>query len=310
VSGRWLNAGLTTSSEDSVGPAGRYDLSIEVSAATGTSAIVDADDPPVIEVALAIQFESPQVDLLDVAALAKRVKADLPHHEEQPPLAPMGETFGRPSAADSIEVEVIDRPPMPRFWFISEDRVRLLQIQHDRIAFNWRQLGPADDYPRYGHLRERLERCIEALESVLSEQGKERLRTNWCEVAYVNHIEPIDGQRLPLAEILQHVSRPSRDTESSFLPEPEDFSVRQRYLITEGDEPIGRFITSVDPAVRRLDGAEIWVLNLVSRLRTDQPTVQDALSRLDLGRLWAVNGFQELTTPRMHEQWGLRGAQG
>jgi uncharacterized protein (TIGR04255 family) len=284
---------------------GRYDPTMGMSAETRPTAIIDVDDPPVTEVALAIQFESPTVQVLDVAAFSSRVKADFPDREEQPPLAPIEERFGAPSELESFQVEVLDRPPMPRFWLLSTDGTKLLQVQHDRIALNWRKRDEANEYPRYGQLREAFVSCVETFDDVLAGEGKGVIQPNWCEVTYVNHIAPVDGRRPSLSEILTFIGQLP---EGGFLPPPEDAQVAERFLIQEDGEPIGRLTLAVNPAIRRSDGAPVWALTLVSRIRPSEPTREGAFQRLDQGRLWAVQAFRELITGGMHEKWGLRGA--
>jgi uncharacterized protein (TIGR04255 family) len=265
---------------------------------------VTFDAPPVTEVALAIQFDEPTVETLEVAAFFTRIRKDLPRQIEQPARPPIEERFDELSPAEPFQFQLLDRPPMPRFWFLSEDESRLVQVQHDFLAVNWRKMQESNAYPRYRVLRRDLARYAGLLEDGLTQEGKERLQPAWCEITYINHIDAATKRgSVPLDAILTVVrSAP----EKSFLPMAEDSQVAQRFVIKEGDEPIGRLHMSAAPAYRTVDGAPIWVLTLTARLRTKQPTIRGALSRLDLGHRWTLGAFTDLTTKPMQRKWKVR----
>jgi uncharacterized protein (TIGR04255 family) len=261
----------------------------------------------VAEVALAIQFDEPTVETLDVATFFGYVRKEFPRQAEQPAGPPMEERFEEPAPAEPFRFQLLDRPPMHRFWFLSEDESRLMQVQHDFLALNWRKMGESNEYPRYRVLRRDLARYAATLEKLLVKEGKEPLRPSWCEITYINHIDAATKTgRLPLDAILTVLrSPPTR----SFLPPPEDSQVAQRFVIRELDQPIGRLHVNAAPAYRAADGAPIWVFTLTARLRSKQPTVRGALSRLDLGRQWALGAFTDLTTKPMQRKWKKRSRQ-
>jgi uncharacterized protein (TIGR04255 family) len=264
---------------------------------------VDFDDPPVIEVALAVQFEEPTIDSLDVAAFSARVKEAFPRRTEQPARPPMEESFDEVPEGAQFRFEVLERQPLPRFWFLTEDESQLIQIQQDLIALNWRKVETTPQYPRYPTLRDSLTRHLGELQDVLSAEGKSMLRPNWCEVTYINHVGPDpEGHRIPLHEVVTLV----RDVSGGVLPAAEDAQVAARFRIVENESPVGRLTVTVNPAFRAPDKAPIWVLTLTARLRSAEATLDAALARLDLGREWLGRSFRELTTPRMHAEWRLR----
>jgi uncharacterized protein (TIGR04255 family) len=252
---------------------------------------------------LAVQFDEPRLDSLDIASVGDRVKGDLPKREEQPSRPPMEERFDE--APEPFRLEVLDALPPPRIWFLSDDDSRLLQVQHDLVAYNWRRMSDSDDYPHYGDLRSPLAEHLRITDTVAQEAGKSPLHANWCEVSYVNHVPPARGssERLPLDELMA-VVRPLGD--KAFLPAPEDNQFAARFRIGSDDRPIGRLTVSVSPGIRTSDARPIWSLNLTARVMSEAPTRQAALEALDVGHEWAVRGFSDLTTPRMHKEWGLQ----
>lgn len=265
---------------------------------------MDFDDPPVIEVALAIQFEA-AVESLDVATYGARIRSDFPKRSEQPPRPLLEERFDDLQEAPPFRLEILDRPPLSRFWFLSEDEGRLVQVQQDTFALNWRKLDASDEYPRYPALREKFIHYLGELQDVLSAEGKPDLAPNWCEVTYINHVGPdSDGNRLPLYEVLSVMREPS----FRFLPGAEDAQAAARFRILEDDKPIGRLIVNANAAIRAVDRAPIWVMTLTARIRASEPNREAALSRLDLGREWVVRGFADVTTERMHQEWRMHEA--
>lgn len=259
---------------------------------------------PVVEVALAVQYELGTVDFLDVANFRSRIRSDFPRSEEQPARPAMEEVFDPVIGALPFRLEMLAAPPMPRYWFLSEDGSRLVQLQHDLLAVNWRHLPEGDEYPRYESLRGEIERHLRTLDAVLSEEGKAGVRPNWCEVTYINHVVPEEpgGDRPPLEEVLTIISPPRGER---FLPAPEDVVVRQRFRIPGADaSPRGRLMVEAEPATRNADRVPIWVITFVARLRAAGEGLEGALAALDEGREWAVRGFEEVISPEMQSQWG------
>ncbi len=99
------------------------------------------DRPPVVEVVLSVQFE-PLVSLHtpQLGLLWKEFEARFPKTEDQPPLPPSIEQFGRRSMPPvSFSIQEIDGATPPRVWFLNREETELIQVQQDRFIVNWRQ---------------------------------------------------------------------------------------------------------------------------------------------------------------------------
>jgi len=265
--------------------------------------ILDFARPPVAEVALAIQFDAPRIDTLDVAALRTRMKDKLPKSLEQPSRPPLEERFDEGPQSMPFRFEMLDALPMPRFWFLSEDDSRLAQVQHDLLAYNWRRMVDGAEYPHYRTLRADFVELLRAAEEILLDAGKSALRTNWCEVTYLNHVAAAPDGSTSLEEVVVLAGSLPED---SFLPPPEDAQLGARFRILNDEQPIGRLIVNALPAFRTSDARPIWSLNLTAKVRAAEPALNHALDALDLAHEWVVRGFRDVTTPRMHQEWGLR----
>ncbi len=262
--------------------------------------------PPVVEVALAVQFEPNTVNALQAAQLRSKITDKFPEYEQQVARPPLMEDFSPAASRPPVSFEFITTQPMQRFWFLSRDGSQLVQLQHDLLAANWRRLPGGTDYPKYRGLRAILSETLELLDGILAGEGEQPIKPNWCEVTYINHIEPLttEGPRPPLHQVLRWFASPD---EGGFLPPPEDAQLAERFIIGEdSDPPRGRFNVSLASAFRAEDRVPIWVLTLTARIRSNEKTLSGALASLDEGRDWADRAFEQMTTSDMHNAWGLR----
>jgi uncharacterized protein (TIGR04255 family) len=87
-----------------------------------------------------------------------------------------------------IQLQTLNVPPTPRFWFINESGSELIQVQRDRFIKNWRKIGSGDQYPRYEQLRTGFDQDFKQFEDFLKRNQLGAVRVNQCEVTYINHI--------------------------------------------------------------------------------------------------------------------------
>jgi uncharacterized protein (TIGR04255 family) len=270
-----------------------------------TSASVTFANPPVNEVAFSVQLDGAAID--EVAVLADYwplIRDDFPGHQKQPPVAPLVEDFAVPPAQTlPFGIGFIAGAPPVRYWFVSSDETRLVQVQADRFAYNWRQVKGNEDYPRYATLRPEFEsRFVSFVEAL-----RERPSPAWCELTYINHIEApgqTAGTHGPLATILRALNP---EVTSPSLPAIEDTQLQQRFRIPSehtGD-PIGRFYITAVPGYRTRDAAPIYVVNLIARARLEERSTEGVVAFFDRAHEFIVSGFKESTSALMHERWGL-----
>ena len=110
--------------------------------------------PPINELIISTFFNPPLANLRSehIGLLWAAYKKEYPTINQQVPVAGMLDTIGP---------EVF---PMPRYWFISEDEVNLIQVQKNAFIFNWRRRG--EDYP---HFFENLKPAFDKYFSVFEE---------------------------------------------------------------------------------------------------------------------------------------------
>lgn len=261
--------------------------------------------PPVVEVALGIQFD-PLVDLHTprLGLLWKRFRDRFPRIEERSLLEPSVEQFSdAPSTGFQLRLEALDVPPPPRLWFISEDGTQLLQVQRDRFVYNWRKVTDTDPYPRYSQMRETFAGALDELRRYLEEEKVGPLVPNQCEVTYVDAMVSGAGwdRHAQLDRILTIWSSQTND---AFLPEPEDVTLLVRYIIpSETGEPLGRLRMTLHPSRHQPSGRPSYLLRTTAQGRPLAPGLDGVFRFLDIGHEWAVRGFLSVTTQRMHRIW-------
>jgi uncharacterized protein (TIGR04255 family) len=247
------------------------------------------------------------VDLVTLALFAERVRKEFPNQTQQlPAQAVEPEAFGQtPSSVPPFRIELQQEVQLPRLWFESRDRERLIQLQADRISVNWRLLdGDPTKYPRYSRLRGVFQTQLKRVAAIAKDQGQ-HLNVNACEVLYVNPIEPAKqastGTHPDLSTVLSIVRPPSSN---AFLGQPEDSQLQARWRIP-GDEgrPVGRLYLSALPALSDAQ-KPIYLVQMSGRTTPVGSEIKDVLAALDLGHEWVVRGFADVTTKSMHKIWG------
>lgn len=268
-------------------------------------ALPDFKNPPLVEAALAIQFEPlPKLRTVHLGLLSQEFAQRYPIIEEHPPAPSAVELFGvrRPRGVE-VRFEMADQPPLPALWFFNSAGTELVQVQNDRFGHNWRKIGEGESYPHYERIKRTFEEEIAVFQSFIAFHDLGELVPVSCEVTYIDHIESGPGweRHGEAAEVLA-VLRPLES--GAFLPEAEEIHFRAQYVIRGSDgEPIGRLHFNVEPAYQVSDDKPILVLTAIARGQPIGKGIEGALAFMDIGREWVVRGFADITTPKMHQIW-------
>jgi len=77
--------------------------------------------------------------------------------------------------------------PMPRFWFMTEDDVYLIQVQRNAFVFNWRRQN--EDYPHYVSLKRKFDEHFSIFGNFCRKLfGVSKIDIERCELSYINVI--------------------------------------------------------------------------------------------------------------------------
>jgi len=270
-----------------------------------SASLPEYDHPPVVEVALSIQF-APLVRLRNIHAglIWNELKSEFPQYQEHPALPPVFEVFGPNPKMTGLgpQIEFLTSAPVNRYWFLKENGAELIQIQQDRILYNWRKQADQDVYPRYEAVRANFLATLEKLLAVFAVNDLGTVQPNQCEITYINYITLPDGAdaRATPDRILAPFSG---NTTDGFLPGLEDLQMQLRFPIKQDEKNVGRLYVQVSPALRTVDQKAGVQITLTARGKPRAETIDAAFELLDLGREYIVRGFTSITTPEMHKHW-------
>lgn len=263
------------------------------------SDLPDFEHPPLVEVALSVQFEPLPLQIRHLAMLWDMCRSEFPEWHDEVPIAPAFELFG-----DGSWDARFRSAQLPRALFRNPGGTELKQYQADRFVRNWTKAASAPDYPRYESIREPFAADLRALVELLSAQSLGKLVPNQCEVTYVNLI-PLAGPASTIGDVIRPWTGAFSD---AFLAEPEAAELTAHFTMTGADQvhPIGRLhIRGVVVAERRT-GQKAVQLTLTARGQPQDKTIDGILAFLNRGREYIVKGFASFTTPKMHTEWGRR----
>ena len=261
--------------------------------------------PPVVEVAIAVQFEPVQgLTGPMLGVLWSKVRDKFPTVQVHPSRDQAEEQFDPPNQPTQFNVVFGIGPPPPLVWYIHEDDSELIQIQRDRFVFNWRRRE--GEYPRYEHVRARFIEFFSIVRDFLEEEGlADELGLNHWEVTYVNLIQS-DTTWKEHREVGVVIPSWEHRVGDEFLPDPEDVALRVRYRINDDDgRPRGRLHIVLEPGFDVVSNEQLLNLRLTARGKFDEPATNEELLRfLDIGHEWIVRGFCSITSETMHHVWG------
>ncbi|MBM4093903.1 MAG: TIGR04255 family protein [Planctomycetes bacterium] len=270
-----------------------------------SNSLPEFGEPPLIEVALSVQFEKLEaVRIPQLGLVWQAFHSRFPRTEEQPPLEPSFEQFGpRAGGQPEVRLELLSRPPAPRLWFLNEEGTELVQVQRDRFVRNWRKKDESDKYPGYHRLREAFRQDFYALCQLVSERGWGSIELNQCEVTYVNLVT-VGAEWSVHGELEKVITLFSSRYSDSDLGVPEEAAVDVKYVLNDDvDRPVGRLHVHAMPVLRASDNVPAIRLALTARGLPEGGGVDGALRFFDRGREAIVRCFTSITTEAMHKNW-------
>ncbi len=255
------------------------------------------DNPPVVEVAIGVQFRPlPGLRGLSLAPLQAVWRDAYPISQEQQPLMPVIE--GDPQGVGQLQLSLLP-VPVVRQWFLSESGNELVQVQPDRLLVNWRAGDPAEKYPRYRHMRSMFESRFAELARFAKGQGFGDLDVVQAELSYINVIQL---GREDLGRIETFLKGWS-GTPGHHLDPPEEARVTLTYLVPDVGIPPVRLYVEVSPA-QLTTGERVLFFTLTIRGNPGGRSLDEALKFLDEAHSHLVRSFAELTQESMHALWG------
>lgn len=259
--------------------------------------------PPVVEVAISVQFEAlPRFQLVDFGLFWERLRDRFPKTQYQQPLAPVTEFYGkrRPRGPEFHFEQTL---PLGRCWYLSANEDRLVQVQPDRFILNWKRSAAETFYPSYETLRTEFERELGVFLAFIAERELGDFEATQCEVIYVNHL-PVQEELAPARGIPEILTVWTGTGSGSYLPEVEDVRLGWQYRFEENGKPQGRLHVQAQSVVRDAESSVLFAIQMTGRGAPAAGDVASILAFADQAHEWIVNGFAAITTGSMHLHWG------
>lgn len=145
------------------------------------SLIVTFENPPVNEVVLSTYFNPPLSHFRNehIGLFWEKIRDEFPTVRQQIPVGV------------GLEIAADEPSPMPRYWFVAENDINLIQIQKNAFMFNWRRRN--EDYPRFHrHIKPTFDKYYGLFSEFIRAEIKtvENLAVDLCELTYINALEP------------------------------------------------------------------------------------------------------------------------
>ena len=141
------------------------------------------ENPPINEVVVSTYFTPQLSDFRSehVGLFWEKIREEFPVARQQPPTASL--------MASGLDVNADELFPMPRYWFIADDDISLIQIQKDAFMFNWRRRD--DAYPRFHRdIKPTFDRYYGLFSEFVREEVQiEAPSIDLCELTYINALE-------------------------------------------------------------------------------------------------------------------------
>lgn len=251
-----------------------------------------------VEVALSVGFEEfhrlLRYELDDLHE--SKYACEFPNDEEKAPHKPFIEEPGGgltalPSASPITNI---------RRWFSSEDGARLIQVQRNWFARNWRVAGPdkvtgtPPSYPGYASVRSDFVESLNSFVDFTRDTGLGDFRPLQCEISYRTQLQA--GGLWNGPGELDRVVRMFAERSYDYLPDQEAMRIITQYVIPDDDgQPAGRLYGRLETA-RSKEGTDFLILTMFARGTPVADSMDGVLDFQDSGHQWIVNGIRDFLT--------------
>jgi uncharacterized protein (TIGR04255 family) len=176
------------------------------------------DLEPLTEVVAGVSFVCPSFSTIDYGLFYEQIRHAFPRVSTQPPIATTNET-GQP----------VYVPSLPRIWFESEDQHELVQLQENKLVYNWKKFDGKGTYPHFAAVFAKFRDLLSQFSSMLERDQRGPLFEQQYEFSYINNIKSefkalVDGPvfkwesrdwnktlRAPLYQVVQYVFKYDED---------------------------------------------------------------------------------------------------
>lgn len=260
-----------------------------------------------VEVALSVGFEEfhrlTRYELDDLRG--SKYVGQFPKDEEKAPHKPFieepdGTLAALPSASPITNI---------RRWFSSKDGSRLIQVQRNWFARNWRAAGQyaangaPPPYPGYDSVRADFAESLNSFIDFVEVTDLGEFKPLQCEISYRFQLQ--GGGLWDDPGGLDRVARIFSGRSGTYLPDLEAMRIITQYVIPDDEGlRVGRLYGRLETA-RSGDGTDFLILTMFARGTPAGDGVEGVFPFLDTGHQWIVNGIRDFLTPEAVEWYDL-----
>jgi len=247
-------------------------------------------NPPVNEVAIGISFDPFKGFKLPHSGLFwEKIKDHFPNCEHAVPLGIEKNETADPSTG----------LPLPRLFFFSKDKDKLIQLQNGRFYFNWRKREEGAKYPSYKEIKKAYDNYLKLFEDFLEENEFGSLKFLNCELSYVNQ-SPKDE----IWDNLDHFQKifPNFDLGNfgtGFLKNLESLNWETKFSFPENR---GTLIVKIQKGVRSIDSFPVIGLEMIAQGLGEDKSEESVESWFKMAHEWIVRGFTDITSLKIQEE--------
>ncbi len=246
--------------------------------------------PPLNEVSIGLQFQPlEKLKIPHFGLFWDLIRKDFPSVEHAPPIL-------------NKKLEPGASVPLPRVWFIENSETQLLQLQPDRINFNWRLRENADPYPRFHTIAPQFFRLLEAFEQFLIKADIGVIFPTVAELTYVNMF--VQGREWNTTRDFAAVFKDFTwvGEKERFLPYPTNMSWAVSFELPDQK---GMLNARLNEGFRVADEKKVLQLEMVANYPVQDVSSHSLQPWYALAHEWIVKGFDDLTQPKTQKTyWG------
>ena len=257
-------------------------------------AIVDFDRPPVTEVICGIGFKEPSGFQAPHMGLFWGALSD------EFPVVEVKGAIGAPGE-DPVLTVYHDTPAPVRFFLRSRDRTELVQIQPNRLLYNWLKTEANNTYPRYRGVIKRFRYVRRCFTKFLKDNNFGSPAIRELRLEYLNTIPFGEGWKKPgdISRLFPDFKYRRRGRR--YLQEPTGFNIASRHPVTHDESHLDLSLRTVQKGDQRQILLQLSVIG-----RVMDPSEKEAQEWFDMAREAIDLSFIDLSSQYAKSKiWGI-----
>jgi len=266
-------------------------------------------NPPVGEVSLGMRFQAPNFSPVHFGLFYKKIEKQFPKIaplQFLPPEVVLPPDYSADQLRSLQQNELANflgggQTPPIRLAFKSQDEATLIQLQGDRLYFNW--CSESDDYPHFEHVRNGFIETYEQFLSFSIENGFGPIKPTLSEVLYVNPLpNRSDPADLSAPEEIFRILNSSLNEDWNHPLY--DIAFNARYKLNRPDGEFAGWLTANMSSGYFQNNTPKVSLQMTARGVPIGEGVEGVLAFHDIGHEAIVRNFAAITSKKMHALWG------